>query len=90
MANYYEKASSLQFINQIAVPTLIVHAQDDPFLPFASFRHPDIEANPNVVLLAPEHGGHVGFISADREGEDRFWAEVMAVEFVRLLSSSTA
>ncbi len=87
VANYYARASSLQFISRIKVPTLIVHAQDDPFIPFESFRHPDIEANPNVVLLAPEQGGHVGFISADREGEDRFWAEVMAVEFVKQLSS---
>jgi len=39
------------------------------------------------VLLAPEHGGHVGFISADREGEDRFWAESMAVEFVKYLGA---
>jgi predicted alpha/beta-fold hydrolase len=54
-------------------PTLIIHAQDDPFIPFDSFRHPDIQSNSNVVLLAPEQGGHVGFISADREGEDRFW-----------------
>jgi predicted alpha/beta-fold hydrolase len=86
VATYYERASSLQFIGRITVPTLIVHAQDDPFIPFASFRHPDIDANQNVVLLAPEHGGHVGFISADREGEERFWAESMAVEFVRVLS----
>lgn len=90
VANYYERASSLQFISRITVPTLIVHAQDDPFIPFESFRHPDIEANPNVVLLAPEQGGHVGFISADREGEDRFWAETMAVEFLKVISSSTA
>jgi uncharacterized protein len=88
--NYYERASSLQFISRIAVSTLIVHAQDDPFIPFASFRHPDIDANQNVVLLAPEQGGHVGFISADREGEDRFWAEIMAVEFVKVMSSSAA
>lgn len=90
VANYYERASSLQFISRITVPTLIVHAQDDPFIPFASFRHPDIEANPNVTLLAPEQGGHVGFISADREGEDRFWAEIMAVEFVKLISIDPA
>jgi len=87
VANYYARASSLQFINRITVPTLIVHAQDDPFIPFASFRHPDIEANPNVVLLAPEQGGHVGFICAECEGEDRFWAERTAVEYVKLLSS---
>ena len=88
VANYYDRASALQFINRIALPTLIIHAQDDPFIPFASFRHPDLESNPNIVLLAPEQGGHVGFISADREGEDRFWAEIMAVEFVRLLADS--
>lgn len=90
VANYYERASALQFVNRITVPTLIIHAQDDPFIPFGSFRHRDIEANPNVVLLAPEQGGHVGFISADREGEERFWAEMMAVEFVKLLSSQVA
>ena len=87
VANYYARASSLQFINRITVPTLIVHAQDDPFIPFSSFLHPDIEANPNVVLLAPEQGGHVGFISADCEGEERFWAERMAVSFVEMISS---
>jgi predicted alpha/beta-fold hydrolase len=90
VANYYARASSLQFIGRIIVPTLIVHAQDDPFIPFESFRHPDIEANPNVALLAPEQGGHVGFILADREGEDRFWAETMAVEFVRFINSGPA
>jgi predicted alpha/beta-fold hydrolase len=90
VANYYARASSLQFINRITVPTLIVHAQDDPFIPFASFRHPDIEANPNVVLLAPEQGGHVGFICAEREGEDRFWAERTAVEFVKLIAGGHA
>jgi predicted alpha/beta-fold hydrolase len=87
VANYYEQASSLQFIKRITIPTLIIHAQDDPFIPFAPFRHRDIEENPNVALLTPEQGGHVGFISADREGEERFWAEVMAIEFVKLLSS---
>lgn len=89
VANYYERASSLQFISRITVPTLIVHAQDDPFIPFTPFQHPDIEANPNVALLAPAHGGHVGFISADRVGEDRFWAEITAVEFVKLLSDKS-
>jgi uncharacterized protein len=86
VANYYARASSLQFIKRISVPTLIIHAQDDPFIPFDSFKHPDIQSNSNVVLLAPEQGGHVGFISADREGEDRFWAEGMVVEFLKLIS----
>jgi len=87
VANYYKSASGLQFVKRITVPTLLVHAQDDPFIPFDSFRHPDIAANPNVILLAPEQGGHVGFIRGDHEGEDRFWAEMITVEFVKLLGS---
>jgi predicted alpha/beta-fold hydrolase len=90
VTNYYARASSLQFISSITIPTLLVHAQDDPFIPFESFQHPDIEANPNVVLLAPEQGGHVGFISADREGEERFWAERVAVEFIKFINTLTS
>ena len=86
VAHYYERASALPFIKQITVPTLIVHAKDDPFIPFAQFEHEAVNTNPNVALIAPDHGGHVGFISASGEGESRFWAETIAVEFVRLMS----
>jgi predicted alpha/beta-fold hydrolase len=87
VAHYYERASALPFIKQINVPTLIVHAKDDPFIPFAPFASEEVTANPNVALLTPQHGGHVGFISATGEGESRFWAEAMIVEFARLLSA---
>lgn len=84
--DYYERASALPFIGRISVPTLIVHAKDDPFIPFAPFERPEITTNPNVLLLAPDYGGHVGFISAQAEGEERFWAEKKVVEFVSLLN----
>lgn len=85
VAHYYERASALPFIERIAVPTLIVSAKDDPFIPFATFERPEVNGNPNVLLLAPDHGGHVGFIAASGEGESRFWAETMIVEFARLV-----
>lgn len=88
VAHYYERASSLPFIKQIAVPALIIHAKDDPFIPFAQFTRDEVTANPNVALIAPDHGGHVGFLSASGEGESRFWAESMVVDFVRLISQS--
>jgi len=50
------------------------------------FERPEVTANPNVALLAPSHGGHVGFISANADGDKRFWAEVMIVEFVNLIA----
>ncbi|HEX8091012.1 MAG TPA: alpha/beta fold hydrolase [Blastocatellia bacterium] len=90
VAHYYERASALPFISRIAVPTLIVHAKDDPFVPFAPFESPGVTSNPNVALLASEHGGHVGFISAHADGENRFWAEVIVVEFARLIGGQTA
>jgi hypothetical protein len=73
-------------IKDIRIPTLIVHAQDDPFIPFDSLQHPSIAENPHVILLDPEHGGHLGFVSADTKSEDRFWSENRVVEFCRLVN----
>jgi hypothetical protein len=86
VADYYERASSLPYIKDIAVPAIIIHAQDDPFVPFAPFTSPQITSNPNVTLLAPANGGHCGFISARPEGDDRFWAERRIVDFVKTTS----
>ncbi|MGZ8843411.1 MAG: alpha/beta hydrolase, partial [Pyrinomonadaceae bacterium] len=83
--DYYARASSLPFIKRIRVPTLIIHAEDDPFIPFAPLRDPSIAANLYVLLVAPERGGHVAFLSANA-GEDRFWAENRVVEFCELLA----
>lgn len=85
--DYYQRASALQFVHRISRPTLILHAQDDPFVPFQSFRHPSITDNSHVTLLAPRHGGHVGFIAEDgsRRDEDRFWGENRIVEFCLLV-----
>jgi len=81
-ADYYARSSSLPLVPRIRVPTLIIHAEDDPFIPFDSLRHPSVRANPNVLLLAPRHGGHVGFVAdGNTAGEDRFWAENRLIEF---------
>jgi predicted alpha/beta-fold hydrolase len=81
-ADYYARSSALPLIASIQIPTLIIHAQDDPFIPFDSLRHPSVGANPNILLLAPEHGGHVGFVGdGETPGEDRFWAENRLIEF---------
>jgi hypothetical protein len=79
-ADYYHRASAARVLANIRVSALILTAQDDPLVPFASFRDPAIAGNPHVTLLAPEHGGHCGFISR-RDGEERFWAEARVVEF---------
>ncbi|HEY5074484.1 MAG TPA: alpha/beta fold hydrolase [Pyrinomonadaceae bacterium] len=85
--DYYAQASSLPFIGRIRVPTLIIHAEDDPFIPFAPLRDPSIAANPYVLLLVTERGGHVAFVSV-HAGEERFWAESRVVEFCKWLAGS--
>ena len=79
-AEYYRSASALRVVGQIRIPTLIVTAQDDPFIPFESFCDPAITGNPFIRLIAPERGGHCAFIS-NTGGQERFWAESRMVEF---------
>jgi predicted alpha/beta-fold hydrolase len=82
--DYYLRASSLRVIQNIRIPTLIIHAEDDPFIPFGPLRDPAFYENPYILLIATERGGHVAFISARQINEDRFWAENRVVEFFQL------
>ncbi len=87
--DYYAKASSLPHIKHIRIPTLVIHAQDDPFVPFTQLCDASVETNPNVLLLAPNRGGHVAFIAAKASGseEDRFWAENRLIDFCRAVAA---
>lgn len=62
-ADYYYRSSSLRVIDRVRIPTLIIHAEDDPFIPFTPLRDPAVTNNPYILLLAPRQGGHVAFIS---------------------------
>lgn len=61
-ADYYTQSSSNQFLAAIQIPTLVIVAQDDPIVPFQQFRAADYSST--TKLLAPRHGGHVGFCTA--------------------------
>jgi predicted alpha/beta-fold hydrolase len=78
--DYYARASASRVVGQITVPTVIVTAQDDPFVPFSIFNIPEVSANPHIKLVAPEHGGHCSFIS-NKPGAERYWAEARIVQF---------
>ncbi len=84
--DYYNHASSISFIPNIQVPTLIIHAEDDPFIPFESFTDHRVASNSSVLMLATKHGGHVAFCGKRQPDEDRAWAENRAVEFCRELA----
>ena len=56
--DYWDRASAKHVLGDITVPTLVLNARNDPFLPG---RHLPQRAAANVVLDYPAHGGHVGF-----------------------------
>jgi len=83
-ADYYYRASSLRVIADARRPTLVVTAEDDPFIPLEPFRSPEVVGNPHVALVLTRHGGHCGFISARRSlaaSGDAYWAEEVVVRF---------
>ncbi|MGH7232275.1 MAG: YheT family hydrolase, partial [Nitrospiraceae bacterium] len=81
-ADYYERCGARHVLRTIAVPTLILTAQDDPFIPYRIFENPALAANPRIRLVAPRYGGHCGFVQRRHRGEDRFWAENRLVDFI--------
>lgn len=72
--DYYSRSSSRQFIAKIKVPTLILHARQDPFM-FPDSAPTIDELPENVWLEIPEQGGHVGFISGWLPGWANYWGE---------------
>lgn len=60
-ADYYQRCSSLYFVSSITVPTLIIQAQDDPFL-YPESAPPPQSLPSSVTLEFHRQGGHVGFI----------------------------
>lgn len=82
-SDYYYRAAALRVIDRIRVPTLIVSAEDDPFVPAESFADPAIAANPAVRLELTRHGGHCAFVGEANGDDDGYWAEREIVAFVR-------
>ena len=80
--DYYYRASSLRVVDRIAVPTLILSADDDPFVPSDQFRHEAVVRNPSVTVQVTRGGGHCGFYAQPSASFDGYWAEQTAVAFV--------
>ncbi len=60
-AAYYADNMARRFLADISVPTLVIHAQDDPWIPADSYTSYPWTDNPNLLPLIPSGGGHVGF-----------------------------
>jgi uncharacterized protein len=77
--DFYEQASSGNYIARIQTPTLIVNSLSDLFLPPSCFPFEVAENHEYVSLETPKYGGHIGFTLA---GKEENWMEVRAFEFI--------
>jgi len=78
--DYYARSSSYQFIGAIRIPTLLLQAEDDPFIPRDAIPRKAAADNPCITAVITERGGHVGFISGTIR-RPVFWAEHQAARF---------
>lgn len=83
-ADYYDRSSSLRFLRSIRVPTLLVSAYDDPFLPAPVLDDVRAEAagNPYLQTEFVSHGGHVGFVSGRVPWRPLYYGEWRAIDFL--------
>jgi predicted alpha/beta-fold hydrolase len=81
--DYWTQSSSIQFLFNIKIPTLLINAQDDPFLTPSCFPFKEAEANKYFHLETPKKGGHVGFVSSNLLG-GIYWHEKRALAFLGL------
>jgi hypothetical protein len=79
--DYYYRAASARVVDQIVVPTLILHALDDPFIRLFPETRAKLLANPQVTFVETRHGGHCAYLSRD-PGNEIHWAEATVIRFL--------
>lgn len=77
--DYYAKASSFGYLENIEIPTLILNAKNDSFLHGDCYPYAFANASPTLFLETPEHGGHVGFYQKG----DFYYNELRSLEFFK-------
>ena len=83
-SDYYFRAAAARVLPTIAIPTLILHALDDPFVRLTPESRTAILANPHVTLIEPTHGGHCAFLATPHPKlhDDGYWAETTLLNFL--------
>lgn len=78
--DYYTRASASRVAENIALPALVIHSTDDPFIRMLPATRAKFLANPHVTLIETQHGGHCAFIGPPN-GYDGRWAERQIIQF---------
>ncbi len=76
---FAQSGVSIDYLDKVTVPLLLIHAKDDPMVPFGPYMSVDWDALPTTRLILTDHGGHVGFHS---RGSAPYYVGV-AVDFLQ-------
>ncbi len=79
--DYYYTVASSQVASRLAVPTLILHSLDDPFIRMLPATRETLRENEHVTYVETKHGGHCAFLAPAR-GYDGYWAERTLLSFL--------
>lgn len=80
--DYYRRSSSARHLHGVRVPTLLLQARDDPFLPAGALPEKEMEANPWITRRITDRGGHLGFVEGPGPWDVDFWAEREAARYL--------
>ncbi len=83
--DYYHRAAAARVVDRIRVPTLILHALDDPFIEITPSTRARIAANPAITLVETRQGGHCAFLAKPdpATNDDGYWAETSLLRFLQ-------
>jgi uncharacterized protein len=79
--DYYDRCSSVAFLQSIARPTLVINARDDPFLT-PDMTPPETCLSETVTIEVSERGGHVGFIAGGTPWRPQYYLPKRIIEFL--------
>lgn len=86
--DYYQKCSSLSFIDKIRCPTRILFAEDDPFVSLECLKGISIPSQ--VQIFATQHGSHMGYLGFSGPSWDPFWMDQLLLSWVNKTPCSLA
>ena len=79
--DYYTRSSSRQYLQTVNIPSLLIHARDDPFMTEDVIPAED-ELSGYVQLELAQTGGHIGFVSGKVPGYPVYWLEQRIIEYL--------
>ncbi|MCZ2155481.1 MAG: alpha/beta fold hydrolase [Bryobacterales bacterium] len=85
-AHYYSVESAQNYLGDVRIPMMMVHAENDPFIPISIYDQPAVTGNPNIRFFPVPYGGHMGFIARERP---HFWLNELILQWIGELEKST-